>query len=114
MNKYACIAIFLSLLISSENIALYSIKKFAINPINYNWLILCSLIYGLTIPPLLYKMLTYEGIGMINFFWNIFSTLSGFMIGILLFSEAVTHLQWIGIVLSMVGIGLVILSDYKK
>lgn len=114
MNKYAYIALSLLALISFENVALYSIKKFTVNPLNYNWLILSCLIYGLTIPPLLYKMLAYEGIGMINFFWNIFSTLSGFMIGILLFSEVVTNLQWIGIILSMLGIGLVTLSDYKK
>ena len=114
MNKYLYVALFLTILISFENVALFSIKKFSINHLNYNWLIICVLIYGLAVPPLLYKMLAYEGIGMVNFFWNIFSTLSGFAIGILLFSETVTHLQWIGVFLSMLGIGLVTLSDYKK
>jgi drug/metabolite transporter (DMT)-like permease len=51
---------------------------------------------------------------MINFFWNIFSTISGFTIGILLFKEQVNHLQWIGISLSLLGIGLVILNDYQE
>ena len=114
MSKYLYLALLLSVLISFENTALYAIKKLSVNPLNYNWLILCSLTYGLVIPPLLYKMLTYEGIGMVNFFWNIFSTLSGFMIGILIFSESVTHLQLIGITLSLLGIGLVVLGDGKK
>jgi len=114
MNKYLYVALFLFVLISFENTALYAIKKFSIRPLNYNWLILSSLIYGLIVPPLLYKMLAYEGIGMVNFFWNIFSTLSGFTIGILIFRESVTHIQLIGITLSLLGVGLVVLGDGKK
>lgn len=113
MSKYLYIAFFLGILISFENTALYSVKKFSVDRTKYKWLILSMLLYGLIIPPLLYKNLEYEGIGMINFFWNIFSTISGFLIGIFLFSEHVNNLQWIGIALSTLGIGLVILNDVK-
>jgi glycosyltransferase involved in cell wall biosynthesis len=73
-----------------------------------------SFICSMEMPTYLSENLIYKDIGMINFFWNIFSTMSGFAIGILLFKEKVNHLQWIGISLSLLGIGLVILNDYQQ
>lgn len=112
-DTYYYIAFFLGILISFEAIALYSIQKFE-KVKEFKFFIITMICYGILIPYLLYRNLMYKDIGMINFFWNIFSTMIGFTIGILLFNEQVNNLQWIGISLSLLGIGLVILNDKQK
>lgn len=72
-----------------------------------------SLIYGLFVVPLLSKALKYEGIGMVNFFWNILSTILMFTIGVLFFKERIAHLQVVGVILGLLGLGLVIISDER-
>jgi multidrug transporter EmrE-like cation transporter len=69
-----------------------------------------SLLFGLGVVPMLSKTLKYEGIGMVNFFWNFFSTILGFLIGVYFFNERLHYLQLIGVVLSLAGIGLIILA----
>ena len=69
------------------------------------------LIYGLGVIPLLSKSLQYEGIGMVNFFWNVLSTIIMFAIGIFFFKEKVANLQLIGIIFSLLGLALVLISD---
>jgi len=110
---YYYIAFFLGILISFEAIALYSIQKFE-KVKEFKFFILAMICYGILVPCFLYKNLKYKNIGMINFFWNICSTIIGFLIGILIFKEQVNNLQWIGISLSLLGIGLVILDDFLK
>jgi drug/metabolite transporter (DMT)-like permease len=70
-----------------------------------------SLIYGLGVVPLLMKSIQYEGIGSINFFWNVFSTLFGFGIGIYLFKEKIRNLQVLGVFISLLGLGLILMSS---
>jgi multidrug transporter EmrE-like cation transporter len=72
--------------------------------------ITASLIYGGGVVPLLSKALQFEGIGIVNLLWNIFSTLIGFVIGIYFFKERVHYLQMIGAAFSVVGIGLIIMA----
>jgi len=93
-----------------EAVALYSIQKYAKTKAQ-KFFFLSMAIYGLIVPYMLYRMLTYQGVGMVNFLWNVFSTLSGFMIGIFLFSEKVNHLQWIGVALGILAFGLIILGE---
>lgn len=69
-----------------------------------------SAIFAFGVVPLLSIALEYEGIGMVNFFWNMMSTILMFIIGILLFKEKVAHLQIVGVILSLFGLGLVVLS----
>ncbi len=71
-------------------------------------------IYGLIVPPLLSKSLLYEGIGIVNFVWNIFSTLIGFAIGIYMFNEKIHNLQIIGVLLSLAGIGMILMTPDGK
>jgi len=70
-----------------------------------------SAIFAFAVVPLLSKVLEYDGIGMINFIWNVFSTLLMFCIGIYIFSEKITALKTIGILVALLGIGLIILAD---
>ncbi len=93
-----------------EAIALYSIQKYAKTK-QQKFFYYTMAIYGLLVPYMLYKMLTYQGIGMVNFLWNIFSTISGFLIGVFIFSESVNNLQWMGVLLGCVAFALIILGE---
>jgi multidrug transporter EmrE-like cation transporter len=65
--------------------------------------------------PLLSKALEYEGIGMVNFIWNIFSTLIMFGLGVYMFSEEITAVKTIGILIAFLGIGIILFADdYQK
>jgi multidrug transporter EmrE-like cation transporter len=70
-----------------------------------------SAIFAVAVVPLLAKALTYEGIGMVNFVWNVFSTLIMFFIGVYIFSEKITALKTIGICIALLGIGIIIVAD---
>ena len=75
-----------------------------------NYLIYTSLIYGLLVVPLFAISLKYKGIGMVNFLSNMFTTLLMFAIGIYIFKEKITYLKAIGIVLSFVGLGIILMA----
>jgi multidrug transporter EmrE-like cation transporter len=72
------------------------------------------ILYALGVVPLLQYASVFHGIGMINFIWNIVSTIFGFAIGMYWFKEKVNNLQLIGILLSLAGIGLIIISPDSK
>jgi len=107
------VSLLLSITVIIEAVALYYIQK-ASTTGALRLVFIAMAIYGLVLPILLYKMVTYEGIGMINFLWNIFSTLFGFLIGILLFKEKVNNLQWIGVALGVLAFALIILGDRQS
>lgn len=71
---------------------------------------IASLTYAFLVVPLLSYGLKYEGIGMTNFLWNVFSTILMFAIGIYVFREKVHHLQLIGVLVSLLGIGLILIA----
>lgn len=73
-------------------------------------IISASLIFAFAVVPLLSIALQYEGIGIVNFFWNIQSTILMFVIGILFFKERISMLQLFGVALSLLGMGIVVLS----
>jgi drug/metabolite transporter (DMT)-like permease len=79
-----------------------------------NNLFIAMAIYGLGVAPLLYYALNYEGIGMVNFLWNICSTLFGFAIGIYLFKEKVQSIQLIGVIISLLGLGIITLAPEEN
>ena len=88
-----------------EAIGLYYVKLGG--PLNT---LLASLLYGAGVIPLLSRTVQYEGIGIVNFLWNILSTLLGFVIGLLYFKERIHSLQVIGVGLSLLGIGCILLA----
>ncbi len=100
----------LAITVIIEAIALYSIQKYAKTK-TQKFFYISMAIYGLIVPYMLYRMLSYQGVGMVNFLWNVFSTLIGFMIGIFLFSEQVNNLQWIGVGLGILAFGFIILGE---
>ena len=64
--------------------------------------------YGILVIPVLNEALQFEGIGMVNFIWNIFSTLIMFMVGIYMFDEKIENKQLIGVCLSLAGLFLIL------
>ena len=73
-----------------------------------------SAIFALGVVPLLHMSLQYEGIGLTNFLWNIFSTLVMFAIGIYIFKEKTKKLQFMGVLVSLLGVGLILMSPEDK
>jgi len=71
---------------------------------------IASGIYAFLVIPLLYIALNYEGIGMVNFFWNVFSTVVMFLIGIYVFDERLHNLQIVGILFSLLGLFLILVT----
>jgi drug/metabolite transporter (DMT)-like permease len=117
MNKWWIVSFVLGITVAVEAFALFSIQKYtkvAGEKGSIKYMVIACLIYGLMVPFLLYKMIKYKGVGMVNFLWNIFSTISGFMIGMLLFHEKVNNLQIIGVGLGLLSFALIILGGKKE
>ena len=105
MNKYLLFWFFLTL--TAEMLMFYFVKKAKYDKEN---LVISMLLYG-SIPFFLYKMLQYDDeIGILNVIWNVLSTIYGLLIGVLIFKEHVTNLQFVGAVLGIISI-LIILHD---
>jgi multidrug transporter EmrE-like cation transporter len=86
------------------------VESFGLFFIRNSELLKAGLIYGIGVVALLSKGLAYEGIGMVNFLWNIFSTLLGFILGIYFFKEKVHYLQLLGVLVSLLGLGMIVLA----
>jgi len=99
--SYALIIVFCISII--EGVGLTVLKS----NIKYS-IIIASIIYGAVVIPVLNEALQFEGIGMVNFIWNIFSTLIMFMIGIYMFDEKIENKQLIGVCLSLAGLFLIL------
>ena len=110
MNRWVVVSGLLGLIVGIEAVALYSVQKYE-KTRKLPLLLASMIVYGIAIPLLLYQLLKYKGIGMINFLWNVFSTLSGFFIGIMLFKERVNSIQWMGVALGILAFGMIILGS---
>ena len=76
------------------------------------WNVLYSAaIFACAVVPLLSKALEWEGVGMVNFVWNVFSTVFMFLIGYYYFEEKLTYLKLVGILCCIFGIGILLLVD---
>lgn len=71
---------------------------------------IASAIYAFFVIPLLYIALKFQGVGMVNFFWNVFSTIMMFLIGIYVFDEHLHNLQIIGVLFSLLGLFLILVA----
>ena len=91
--------------------ALYSLQCYANDRSETPYLVIGALIFGIAVPALLLRMLQYNGIGKVNFFWNVLSTLGALALGILVFGERINGLQAMGIVLALLGVGMVLLNQ---
>ena len=74
-------------------------------------ILVAALLFSVGVVPLLVKSLEFQGVGMMNFIWNIFTTIIMFAIGIYFFSEKITEKKAIGVLLSLCGIGVILLDN---
>ena len=74
-------------------------------------IIYAAAIYACAVVPLLSKALEWKGIGMVNFVWNVFSTLFMFLIGWIVFEEKLSYLKIVGVFCSLFGIGILLLVE---
>lgn len=88
-----------------EALALYYIRAGGLMNVS-----IASVLYAAGAVPLLSFATKYEGIGISNFLWNVLSTLIGFGIGIYFYKEKIHNMQIMGVIVSLVGVGM-ILSD---
>jgi len=105
---------FFVILICTEFIALWSVQKYAKDNKNIKFMILTMVLYGIPISLLLYKLLAFRNIAMVNFLWNVFSTMSGFFITLFIFKEKIHNLEWLGAALGLLSIFLIIYGGSIK
>ena len=74
-------------------------------------IIYAAAIYACAVVPLLSKALEWQGIGIVNFVWNVFSTVFMFLIGWILFEEKLSYLKIVGVFCSLFGIGILLLVE---
>ena len=71
-----------------------------------NWMFpLASIIYA-SQPFIFYKSLSSNSMTVMNILWDVMSDVLVTIIGVFIFGEALTPTQWVGIVLSILGIAL--------
>lgn len=75
---------------------------------------IASVLYALGVVPLLSWASKHIGIGLSNYIWNILTTLLGFAIGIYIFKEKLHNMQIMGVLVSLVGLGMIILAPDVK
>jgi multidrug transporter EmrE-like cation transporter len=92
-----------------EAVALYFIRAGGVLNIS-----IASALYAAGAVPLLAFTTKYEGIGIANFLWNVLSTLIGFGIGIFMFQEKIRRIQVLGVLVSMLGVGMILLDPDAK
>lgn len=111
-NTYRMIA-WMAVLVFCEFWALYFIQK--AQKVNNSKLVIPSmLLYGFGVALLLYKLMNFRSIAIINFLWNVCSTISGFFITLYIFKEKVNNLEWLGAALGVLSIGLIIYGGNQK
>jgi len=92
-----------------EAVALYFIRAGGIMNVS-----IASILYAAGAVPLLSFATKYEGIGIANFLWNVLSTLIGFGIGIFMFKEKIRNMQIMGVLISILGVGMILLDPDAK
>ncbi len=103
----------LSILVFCEFWALYFVQK-AEKVHDVRYIFFTMLLYGIPVSLLLYKLLNFKSIAIVNFLWNVCSTLSGFFITLYIFKEKINHLEWLGAALGILSIGLIIYGGKQK
>ena len=100
MNNIFLLTAFLA---GTETLALTSLTKYSKNNKSI-YLVIGMLIYGIVIPTVIVKSLNFEGIGTVNFIWNIITTISMIIIGYQMFNEKINRLHVISLFLGIAAL----------
>jgi multidrug transporter EmrE-like cation transporter len=100
MNRFAWFII----LIILETIAMYYIKMYSVNESNIHYLIMGMVFYAMIAYVFYRTIKANNGIAITNTIWNILSTTSGIIIGMIFFDENITFKQKIAIITGIISI----------
>jgi multidrug transporter EmrE-like cation transporter len=105
--------LFTLLLASTETMAMTVLTAYTkhYNPL---YLLFGLVIYGAIIPYLIIRSLKFDGIGTVNFLWNIITTVAMIVIGYYIFGNKVNHLHYISFFLGVAAIIVLYLADKGK
>ena len=81
---------------------------------NILYLLLGIFIYGIIIPFLIIFSLKFEGIGTVNFLWNIITTVSMIMIGHYVFGDTMNYLHMISAFLGISAMIVLFMANKEK
>jgi len=107
------VLLYTGLLAGVETISMTSLTEYSKNK-NILYLLLGIFIYGIIIPFLIIFSLKFEGIGTVNFLWNIITTVSMIMIGHYVFGDAMNYLHMISAFLGISAIIVLFMANKKK
>ncbi|QKF94355.1 hypothetical protein QKU48_gp0897 [Fadolivirus algeromassiliense] len=96
------VLLLLILLAIIEIVALYCLKKYSLEK-NLNYFVV-GLGGYMMIAFLLSILFTYEKVGIANHGWNILTSLAGFLVGYLCFKEEINFMEFLGIIISIIGV----------
>ena len=96
---------FAFLMTAIDVLAFPLVKLVSISTLGSNWLVLPVFLYALQ-PLILFRSLQSEGLALMNLTWNTLSIIVITLIGVCCFKEKLSHTKTMGILLSMVSIGL--------
>jgi drug/metabolite transporter (DMT)-like permease len=99
---------FIIALLICDMISSTMIKSYHLSNYTEHWRFILAILVYVCVPIFLLLSLKYEGVGNMNFYWNVLSTVFVFIIAIYYFGERVTNSQFIGIILALFGVFLVI------
>ena len=100
MNNIFLLTAFLA---GIETLALTSLTKYSKNKKSI-YLMVGMLIYGIVIPTIIVQSLNFEGIGTVNFIWNIITTVSMIVVGYHMFNEKLNRLHMISLLLAIAAL----------
>ena len=107
------ILLYTGLLAGVETISMTSLTEYAKNK-NILYLLLGIFIYGIIIPFLIIFSLKFEGIGTVNFLWNIITTVSMIIIGHYVFGDTMNHLHMISAFLGISAMIVLFMANKEK
>ena len=113
MHETVSLVLFAILIASIESVGMTTLTYYSKSFQIHN-LILGILIYGLCIPFLVVKSLSYAGIGTVNLLWNIISTVSMIVIGYYFFNEKVNHLHLFSLFFGVAAIVLLYFAQLQE
>jgi multidrug transporter EmrE-like cation transporter len=101
--------LFTVILATVEIIAMTLVTNYAKNG-NKTHFVLSCLLYAI-LPFIIVYALKFQGIGTVNFMWNIISTISMIIIGYYVFNDSVTNLHYISF---MLGFSAIVVLYYAE
>jgi multidrug transporter EmrE-like cation transporter len=106
------IVIYTALLAGCETISMTALTRYSKSK-NILHLLIGMFIYGLIIPFLIIMSVKFEGIGTVNFLWNIITTVAMIVIGYYIFGDKLNHLHLISLLLGISAITVLMLANGK-